>query len=378
MKRIAVLAALLIIAPLVAVNASAPGGRVACTVGSDIDGWLLMHRCSGGPAGEPESCPRSAYCTSSHLDSRRYVDVPLRIDTLVDGQRDSTLMRPLLLTTTDSLVVFFDYGSSVLRAVDRRGRDRWRAGRRGQGPGEWGNPTALVGAPDHVLVADGALNRIVRVDATGRVERAVTQSQMPQRLGRASNGQVVAVGGTWGRPAAWFLNDDLKPGRVIPWSGWADSAAGMGAQVRLAGSRHGAIAAVSIFTGRVMPLRANGRFDSGRPAVEPRPIPARVTIDGPGGEPAVSIPPDTKPAIRDAAVVGGTLFVVPAGDAFDGRVVDVYLLPDARYAGSLRVPVELHVLAGDAAGLVAISNDTYPTIVRIGWDPARLQRALSR
>lgn len=42
------------------------------------------------------------------------------------------------------------------------------------------------------------------------------------------------------------------------------------------------------------------------------------------------LPPGTKPAMRDAARVGDHLFVLPAGEAFDGRTLDVYVATTGR------------------------------------------------
>lgn len=81
---------------------------------------------------------------TSHLQPRRYVTLPVRVDTLRDGARDDTLARPLLLTADDQRIYWFDYGDGRLSAMDTTGRLLWRAGRRGPGPGEFANPTSLL------------------------------------------------------------------------------------------------------------------------------------------------------------------------------------------------------------------------------------------
>jgi len=305
------------------------------------------------------------------------VPSPFVIDTLIDGERDTTLGRPLLLAVSDSLVVFFDYSDFRLTAVSPSGRTLWRLGRRGQGPGEWGNPTALVAtASGGVLVNDGANSRLVHVDARGRVLQAERQDVPLQRLGRMPDGRMVAFGGARGRPSAALLTSDLRGSRPIPWRHWPDSVAGAASQLRVASGASGVVA-VSIFTGRLMPLRSALSLDFGLEGVESRPFPMPVpVIDNLGAE-VSTVREGTRSAVRDAAIVGSRLFVLPNPDSAAGRVVDIYDMPSLTYRGSVRLPVELNVLAGGRSWLAATSNDPYPVVVRLQWTDAAMQRSLA-
>ena len=251
-----------------------------------------------------------------------------------------------------------------------------RAGRRGQGPGEWGNPTSLVADLNGaVVVNDGANSRIVRIDANGKHLLSVRRIVPLQRLGRLPNGQLVAFGGARGRPHAELLDQSFERLRTIPWSHWPDSAVGLVSQLRVA-SGPSDIVAVSIFTGRIFPLRANYSLDYGVGGVDERPLPTPVPIRASDGSVVQNVPEGARPAIRDAAIVGRRLFVLANASGASGRILDIYELPQVTYRASVRLPLELNVLAGGPAWLAATSNDPYPTIVRLRWDERELNAAL--
>jgi len=140
-----------------------------------------------------------------------YVPITVRIDTLRDGARDDTLARPLLLAADGHRVYYCDYGDGRLSAIDTTGRLLWRAGRRGQGPDEWANPTSILAVQGGgVAVVDGASARFTRVDANGRFTRLVTTVDIPQRLARGSGSTLIAFAGQNLRPAATLLDSAFK------------------------------------------------------------------------------------------------------------------------------------------------------------------------
>jgi hypothetical protein len=321
----------------------------------------------------------SVRTSSTALAERRIVPFTVSIDTLIDGNKDASLGRPLLLAVSDSLIVYFDYADNHLAAVDMRGKMRWTTGRRGQGPGEWGNPTTVSAATGGgVVVHDGGNGRLVRVDANGRVTRNVNRTVPLQRIAKLRDGQFVGFGGARGRATAELLDSTLQTVRSIPWKGWPDSAQGLGNQLRIAGSVDGTIAAVSIYTGRVMPLRVGPSLDSGVDGADARPIPARTPVTSDDGETVAAVAPGTKAAIRDASIVGKYLFVLAAGTDIGGRLLDIYEMPSARYRASIRVPVELNILSATRTDLVAISNNPVPMLLRLRWDARALESALGK
>lgn len=272
---------------------------------------------------------------------RRYISLPIRVDTLRDGARDDTLARPLLLTADDQRIYWFDYGDGRLSAMDTTGRLLWRAGRRGQGPGEFANPTSLLAVRGGGVVVDGGAARFARIDAAGRFARLVSSVDIPQRLARGPGTTLIAFGGQNGRPTATQLDSAFAP------------------------------------TARIFPLRTGTlALNSGVDGLDARPLPPRVPLAGDNGLVVAGFPQGTKPAIRDAAIVGEYLFVIPAGDAFEGRTLDVYHAATGRYRASLRLPIGVNALAGRAAELVAVSLDDHAAIVRIRWDAAALAGAV--
>lgn len=316
------------------------------------------------------------------VGGRRILNVPLTVDTIVDGQRDTTVGRPLLLATNGQAVVFFDFGVNTLSAYSFSGKALWKVGRRGQGPGEWGNPTSLISAFDgSFVVNDGANVRLVQVDRTGKIARSEQRESPLQRLAPLPDGRLVVFSGARGIPTASLLAADWKSAVKIPWSDWPDSAVGLGGQIRVASGRAG-IAAVSIYTGRIMPLRNERAIEYGIASIDPKPLPVRVPVQVPDGSVIQNIPTGTKAAIRDAAIVGNHLFVlsnaVGAREKTAGHLIDVYEFPSLVYGGSLKLPIELNIMSGSDTFLVATSNDPYPVIVRLRWDGKLLRDALDR
>ena len=311
------------------------------------------------------------------LPPRRYVPIAIRIDSIRDGQRDDSLARPLLLAAYNDRIFYFDYGDSRLNAIDMRGRLLWRAGRRGRGPNEWANPTSIVATREGgVVVVDGSSSRFTRVDADGAFVHSVTTPSIPMRIARGSGTSFIAFGALNGRPNAQLLDSAFSTIQTLEWSGWPDSAMGLAAQVRVASGFSGNVAAVSIATGRIFPLRPGMSFDSGVDGIGGRPLPPRVPLAGDNGLVVAGIPAGTKPAIRDAAIVGELLFVVPAGEDFDGRTLDIYDVKSGKYRASIRVPVPLHVVSGTSADLVAVSLAEFPAIIRLRWDRTKLERVI--
>jgi hypothetical protein len=315
---------------------------------------------------------------TSTRQPRRYVTLPVRVDTLRDGARDDMLARPLLLTADAQRIYWFDYGDGRLTAMDTTGRLLWRAGRRGQGPGEFANPTSLLAVRGGgVVVVDGGAARFARIDDAGRFVRLVSSVDIPQRLARGPGSTLLAFGGQSGRPTATQLDSAFAPMRTLPWAGWPDSASGLATQLRVASGAAGQVAAVSTVTARIFPLRPGTlALDSGVDGLDARPLPPRVPLAGDNGLVVAGFPAGTKPAIRDAAIVGEYLFVIPAGEAFEGRTLDIYGATTGRYLASLRLPMGLNVLKGRTADLVAVSLEEYPAILRIRWDAAALARVV--
>ncbi len=68
--------------------------------------------------------------TTAPSQTRRYISLTVRVDTLRDGARDDTLARPLLLTADGTRVYYYDYSDGRVSAIDSSGRLLWRAGRR--------------------------------------------------------------------------------------------------------------------------------------------------------------------------------------------------------------------------------------------------------
>jgi hypothetical protein len=227
-----------------------------------------------------------------------------------------------------------------------------------------------------VLVVDRPNARLTEVSAGGVIRLQRRDATLADRVGRLPDGTLVAFAGVEGRPGAFVLDSTLLPRRQLPWAGWPDSAIGLGNQLRVATGVNGGVVAISIFTGRMMPVGPRG-LDSGVDAINGRPLPPRVPIRGEDGVAVTSAPANTPVVTRAAAIVDELLFVVPGGSSADaGRWLDLYSLPGVKYLGSLRTDLNVLQIAGGSGWLAATSADPYPVIVRFRWDRTQLRQTI--
>lgn len=285
------------------------------------------------------------------------------------------LTDPQLLVGYGDTLVVFDYGDFTLRALDRGGRQLWAAGRRGGGPGEFGNPMTIVAGPDGTIwVNDPANGRISRFSRAGRFIDQVTVTEqltsvLPFRnrgfaaLGNFESGNLVQVYDSSGRMLRGIaLPDSLRSVPLIA------------REAILSGNERAATISfrfsdlayrVDLGTGTLREFRGPERVGFVKP------ITASTTIDGKAYRISRANPNAVK---ASTAVVGGqgaTLRVLFGGTTADsGRLIDEYDRSSGRYVGSRILPLHPVAVAevkGDLAGIVM---DPVPSIYIWRWVPA--------
>ena len=115
-------------------------------------------------------------------------------------------------------IVVADHGASELRAYDAEGRFLWRAGRAGEGPGEFGSLDYVGALPGDTLITyDNALARVQLFDAAGslvRVQRVALADD--EGSGTAVADKVVGIAD--GLLVVRFIEyGDVMPEGVVRW-----------------------------------------------------------------------------------------------------------------------------------------------------------------
>ena len=308
--------------------------------------------------------------TTRQIGSGRW-EVVAHIDP--DGER---LTNPQLILGVGDTVVVFDYGDFTLRALDRGGRQLWVAGRRGGGPGEFGNPTTLAYGPEGLIwVNDPANGRISRFSRAGRFVDQVTVTEQLTAVLPLARRQFVALGNFENDAFVQFYDSS---GRVLRRVALPDSLRGaplINREAFLAGSDRGASISLRysdlayILDLRSLALR---QFRGPEHVTFARPVTTSSTIDGKRYRISRANPRAPKASLTLVTGQGRTLQVLFGGSTADsGRVIDEYERASGRYLGSRVLParvVALTDLKGDVAGIVP---DPVPSIYVWRWIPTR-------
>lgn len=291
---------------------------------------------------------------------------------------DSTgevLLDPQLIAAVGDTLVVFDYGDFTLEALDRRGRVLWAVGRRGGGPGEFGNPTSLAIGPEGAIWINDPVNgRISRFSRTGRFIDQVTVPEQLTRVLPLGHYKFAALG-NFEQNRLMQIYDSM--GRVVRGIPLPDSLRDVpliNREAFLSGNDQ----AINVFfrfsdvsyvinpaTGTIAGFHGPEQVRFATPLAVSTEIngkPARITRANPHAVKAT------------LSVTGGTartLTVLFGGTTADsGRVVDDYDRAGGRYLGSRKLPerpIALTNLNGDLAGIV---SDPVPSIYVWRWVPA--------
>lgn len=267
--------------------------------------------------------------------------------------------RPRLIEALDSIVVVYDYADAVLYAVDLSGIQRWRTGRKGAGPEEFGTVTDLSVGPDgDIWALDRGNERIAVMDASGRHRQLIDTSERAiQRLAVLSSGVLVALSGSDSVFLA-MLHGDGTLGRAQPHPvGSLREMHPYFQQVILERGGGDSWALISLFTGELVV----GRGDEVICTAE------LMT--------AQSIPTDTPPG-EDWDVVaaglayrGDRVYVLPRPPgSLDLRLLDVFS-DDCVYIHSIPLPTRAHAIAGAEAGIVIEVEDPEPRLLLLQLSP---------
>ncbi len=306
-------------------------------------------------------------------EGRRFV--PFEADTLwIAGgtPSDTSLLIPIATAVGDEALYVIDRGEPRVAAFDLRdGRLLWLRGRRGGGPTEFMNPTALDIAGDGTLmVADARNARIARLRPDG--------SWLPSLPLRG----VSYVNGLCMLPDDGMLMTtmaDSAPVLVLDGAGepaqrldlpWPDlvRTAGLVVQAAMARSADGRDCYLGLYLGRGFARWSDGGFRETVPYVEYFDLPGADVSSS--GNRTVTRLTDSRVALGDVAVTDSTVvFAFRGMSEHRNRILDVYGR-DGRYHHSYRFrDVIMGVDYGDGVYYLRSRRNDYPAVYALRIRP---------
>lgn len=264
---------------------------------------------------------------------------------------DTTLLRPRLIAARSGWVYVYDYGDQQVKALDERGRLRWRFGRGGQGPGEFANPFDLeVGRDGRVWVLDAGTARITVLTPGGSFAHEFRLDRVIRSLVPRTQDAVVL---TSSLDPFWFLIDFeskiLATGQ--PPVAVLEQAPPFARQALTARASRGGTWAVAFPYGDLLLVYDDLELRCWGWLVEGRGFPAA---------PGPNLPIWT----AGVAASDTSVFVLARGETPDQlRLVDVYSASDCRYQTTLKLPSRMSAIAHADGVLYFEYEDPAPSVV---------------
>jgi len=295
----------------------------------------------------------------SQVPVRRWLAAPTFVRSFAGPAGDELLMPGSLVSTTNGQLALFDFGAMELRAFSIEGRQLWRTGRKGAGPGEFRNAMDVkVLSNGDITVLDMGNRRITAVSRSGRLLRTIPLRFSSSRFIPLSDTTRVALA-TDDSGAFWSAVN--RRGEVVE-RGVAPPS------IALQNSLAKEMFTTSLGSGSVVTFRWSNKFAildaKGSVAkmvdgIEPLPFPSIKSYPMKVGKftgRVSRINPQAIPGALSVASNGEQIFILFAG-ATDkrGRIIDVYDGKTGAYAGS-------QLLSTPAQEIVALPNNTFATL----------------
>ena len=309
-------------------------------------------------------CARETFAQSTHID-RQFLPVNWKKSVVVEGSLDSDLLRPLLMIARDSSIYVYDYGDQSLKAFSVLGPLRWRFGRSGQGPGEFGNPTDIQLDPSgNLWIADPQTSRITVVSNGGKLLRTIPQSSMVERVVPLAAGQFLSFAFSGDKPRFERKDSTGRAMGAILYPAWMDSTPSLVSELRTAVSSDGInIFLGSFYSGRMLRLRGGDSVVKEMITVETHAFPKPISYSPNKNMTVRRLPPDARPTIRSISADAKFAYALILGSGDErGRIVDLYRTADGLYAGSWILPERAIAISVTPRGVAALVSDELPSL----------------
>lgn len=292
------------------------------------------------------------------------------------GHETDILFRPEMFAVSKDRVVVFDYGDHSVKSFKLGGGLEWMAGRKGQGPGEYSNPTdILVDQGGQTIVLDPENARLTYLSPAGKLVKTVRLEHSLRRMaGPLPGGSLLALPE---RPDPFVVVLDSL-GREIETAAPPQWLAGLVPITRSSAAVR-AIGPTFVIAFRwassLLQVGRDGKEIKRCVAIDSVAFPSAVSspirraVDGGVFEGIVTRPdPTARVATRGLIAYDNRLGVYPKTIGADSlRIVDLYSAPCGAYQESRRLPFEPKFLGATGDSLVALVDDPLPHLIMLRW-----------
>jgi hypothetical protein len=317
-----------------------------------------------------EASGQVARSQTSGKPSRKMASGAWRIVSTI-GLDTDLFAHPIALASSGNRFVVVD--EDAIHSFTTTGKQEWRFGRTGSGPGEFRQILSVaMDSSGNTLVYDDALARLSIIDAAGRLRR---ETQLTARTDRAvfSNGARYLLLNT--------ASDTLS--RVVDSSGVVGPIHALPVDLgRFTGITREMSSIVPIQAGFMVTFRWSSRMMIVSPTgsvirnctgLDSLSFPDVVTrqfnakVEGVKVLRSTRVDPSARAAVFRAALVGDQLLIEPSISSSRSHVLDVYSQPCGKYVESRPFPYPVIQMAGTRTMLIAMMSEPVPHVLILRW-----------
>ena len=321
--------------------------------------WRLVIACNAFVLCSPAASPLRTQSKPRPPATRRWLPSPTLVRTITGPVGDELLMPVSLVATTAGQITFFDFGAMELRAFSVDGRQLWRSGRKGSGPGEFRNAMDVKVRPNgDITVLDMANRRITTVSSSGRLLRTTPVRFSSSRFIPLRDTTRFAL--TTEDSASLWSAVNVR-GEVLDRGAAPPSIAGRHALVKEAFTAPQGAGSVVAFrwSDQLAILDATGRTSRVMNGIEPTPFPIVKSYPMKSGRFTGVVSRVDPHAVQGALSVASydtLIFVLFSGSTPNrDHIIDVYNSVSGLYTGSVLLPIAVSEIA-------ILSNNTFATL----------------
>jgi hypothetical protein len=310
---------------------------------------------------------------ASDAQARRVLPGRWMERTRVEELDGKVFMRIDLIAVSGSTLLVYDGGEPQLLGLSLGAEVRWRFGRKGGGPGEFGGITDLKGdGKGNAYLLDPAYSRVTVVRDDGTLARTIGLDRQLHRIGVTPAGAILgaplsdalllAVEGSAGLPSALSVPGEMVHLRALQRENRVDVSASGTIVVTHRWSSVVLVVSKDLATIRTFSL------------LDPQPFPELKTSKmGTAKEISVTrIDPEAKQVVRATLIVGDTLLVVDARrNNAAVQYIDAYSLRGGTYLNSRIIPEYPRALSAAPGRIYAVVGEPVPAVLIWEWTPAR-------
>lgn len=305
----------------------------------------------------------------SHAQARTTLNGSWQEVFRVDEEHGALLYNPQAIHLGPKFIVLYDYEGQQLHAFSFEGKELWKAGRKGAGPGEFANPTGLaVDLRGNTYVYDPSNARISVFSESGKLVRSIPIENRLYKIVVRNDGTIVAspMADSLSLLVKYRADGGLAGGMALPADMKALSILVRDGRILLTETDE--VIVLHSFATRMLAVRGSDMqvVRTGE-LLNAQPFPAIQIINMPNGMVGSKRDPSAKQILRAAATNKDTILVVDNRGGKGPLFIDAYSSSSLKYINSRPAPDRIIALAvrGDMAyGLV---TEPLPALVAWRW-----------